>query len=271
VTRLPSKRGRLYLGALYDFLQKNQIEKANILPAVHSTEAYFIKKFMKTGQIQPNPCKFFGGEKLSYFFVGRPAFKRTFDHEPDYWELPMCFVVDYHALSKKRIFPFDTGAFKSGLYPPFISMMDIDDFAVQNDRDAAEKIIGTFFGTNRSYFRLKNRGAADFESRFDVGILEEEIKALHKLVTLKDNAVDDRRFSIEIQVDRELELTKDKVMAVVLPETYIENSQVVKYIEKTLDAAILTYPIYPLKKDYYYYAIYEKVDHFFNQRGLYRV
>jgi hypothetical protein len=31
--------------ALFDFLQKNQIEKGNLLPAVHSTEAYFIKKF----------------------------------------------------------------------------------------------------------------------------------------------------------------------------------------------------------------------------------
>jgi hypothetical protein len=73
--------------ALFDFLQKNQIEKGRLLPAVHSTEAYFIKKFIKTGRIEPQTCKFFDGEKLSYFFIGRPAFKRTYDTEPDYWEL----------------------------------------------------------------------------------------------------------------------------------------------------------------------------------------
>jgi hypothetical protein len=50
------------------------------------------------------------------------------------------------------------------------------------------------------------------------------------------------------QVDRELALEKDKVIAVVIPEKYIECSAVVTYIEKTLEAAILTYPIFPLKK-----------------------
>ena len=173
--------------ALFDFLQKNQIEKGNLLPAVHSTEAYFIKKFMKTGRIEPQSCKFFGGEKLSYFFLGRPAFKRTYDGEPDYWELPMCFIVQYEAIRRKRMFPFDTGAFKSGLYPEFISMMEVEEFEVQSDSEAAEKIVGTFFGTNRNYFLLKSRAKGDFEARFDVGILEEEIRALYKLVTLKDS------------------------------------------------------------------------------------
>src|SRR5262249_43016145 len=63
------QRGR-EMGALYDFLQKNQIQKGNTLPAMHSTEAYFIKKFMSTGRIETHTCKYFDGEKLSYFFVG---------------------------------------------------------------------------------------------------------------------------------------------------------------------------------------------------------
>src|SRR6185437_720453 len=254
-------KGDLEMSALFDFLQKNQIEKGRLLPAVHSTEAYFIKKFMKTGRIEPQTCKFFAGEKLSYFFLGRPAFKRSYDAEPDYWELPMCFIVQYEAVRQKRTFPFDSGAFKSGLYPQFISMMDIDEFDVQKDVAAPEKIIGTFFGTNRNYFLLKTRAKGDFEGRFDVGVLEEEIKALHRLVTSKDNSVDDRRFAIELQTEHQLDLVSDNVLAVVLPESYIENPRVVSYVEDTLQAELITYPLYPLKKDYYYYAIYERVDH----------
>jgi hypothetical protein len=231
------------MAALFDFLQKNQIEKANSLPAIHSTEAYFIKKFMKTGRIEPQSCKFFGGEKLSYFFVGRPAFKRSLDHEPDYWELPMCFVVQYTAIARKRVFPFDTGAFKSGLYPSFISMMEIEEFEIQKDGESAEKLIGTFFGTNRAYYTLKSRGKGDFEARFDVGVLEEEIKALHKLITVKDNRTDDRRFAIEVQSDRQFDLVKDSVLAVVLPEAYIEDPKVVRYVEEALEAELITYPL----------------------------
>jgi hypothetical protein len=259
------------VSALFDFLQKNQIEKATALPAVHSTEAYFIKKFMASGRIQPSPCNFFAGEKLSYFFVGRPAFKRSADLESEYWELPICFIVDYRAIKRKRVFPFDSGAFKAGHYPKFIEMMDLNDFAVERDSEAAEKIIGTFFGTNKSYYLLKSRGPADFESRFDVGVLDEEVKALHKLITLKHSALDDRRFAIELQTEHDVALVKDQVLAIVLPESYIENSRVVRFIERDLNAKILTYPVYPLKKDYYYWAIYEKVDHFYKQAGFYRV
>jgi hypothetical protein len=257
--------------ALFEFLQKNQIEKSTALPAVHSTEAYFIKKFMASSRIEPSICKFFGGEKLSYFFVGRPAFKRNLDREPDYWELPICFIVDYRSIRRKRVFPFDSGAFKSGNYPSFISIMDLNEFALERDSEAVEKIVGTFFGTNRSYFMLKSRGQADFEARFDVGVLEEEVKALHKLITLKHEALDDRRFAIEIQTEHEFALVKDQVLAVVLPETYIENVRVVRFVERELNAKLLTYPLFPLKKDYYYYAIYERVDHFFRQAGFYRV
>ena len=169
------------------------------------------------------------------------------------------------------MFPFDTGAFKSGLYPEFISMMEVEEFEVQSDSEAAEKIVGTFFGTNRNYFLLKSRAKGDFEARFDVGILEEEIRALYKLVTLKDSKLDDRRFAIELQSDHQLELVSDNVLAVVLPEPYIEDPRVVSDVEDQLKAQMITYPLYPLRKDYYYYAIYEKVDHFFRSSGLYRV
>ena len=80
---------------------------------------------MSTGRIEPSACKFFAGEKLSYFFVGRPAFKRSIDREPDYWELPICFIVDYRSIRRKRVFPFDLGAFKNGDYPSFISIMEL--------------------------------------------------------------------------------------------------------------------------------------------------
>jgi hypothetical protein len=66
-------------------------------------------------------------------------------------------------------------------------------------------------------------------------------------------------------------LNSDNVLAVVLPEAYIEDPRVVSYVEDELEAELITYPLFPLKKDYYYYAIYEKVDHFFRASGFYRV
>jgi hypothetical protein len=259
------------MSALYDFLQKNQIERRPALPLVHSTEAYYIKRFMKSGAIAATNCKFFNGEKLSYFFLGRPAFKRFTHTKPEYWELPLCVIMDFSAFKPKRVYPFDSGAFKSNLYPNFIDMMDLENFEIAADPHGSEKIIGTFFANNRSYYHLKPRPASQFETQFDVEILEEEIKALHKLISFKQDKLDDRRFAIEMQSSHDVVLNRDQVLAVILPESYIESQPVVEYIERHLKASMITYPLFPLKKEFYYYTIYEKVETFFRQKGLFRV
>ena len=259
------------MSALFNFLQRNQIEQGRALPLVHSTEAYYIKKFMKTGRIAATRCTFFTKEDLSYFFVGRPAYKRLVDTEAEYWELPICFIIDFKAVQVKRIFPFDSGAFKSALYPSYISMMDLNEFEVGQDPHSVQKIVGTFFASNSKYFSLKPREKESFEAKFEVDVLNEEIKALHRLIGERNGKIDDRRFSIEIQSTKDTFLTPENVLAVVLPETYLENDEVLNYVESNLNATLITYPIYPLNKTYYYYAIYEKVQHFFKNRGLFDV
>ena len=259
------------MSSLFNFLQRNQIEQGRALPLVHSTEAYYIKQFMKTGKITTAPCKFFKKEKLSYFFVGRPAFKRPNENEVEYWELPIFLIVDFKTVKIKRIFPFDSGAFKRSLYPSYISIMELDEFEVARDPNSVEKLIGTFFTSNSKYFRLEPRSKQSFESKFDVEVLNEEVKALHLLIGDKRAKVDDRRFAIEVQSDQDMMLTSNSVLAVVLPEIYLGDPEVIKFIEEDLEALPITYPILPLNKNYYYQAIYTKVDQFFKDRRLFDV
>jgi len=51
----------------------------------------------------------------------------------------------------------------------------------------------------------------------------------------------------------------------------LENRQLINQIEKQLNATILSYAIYPLNVSQYYYAIYERVEAFYRERGLYNV
>jgi hypothetical protein len=150
-------------------------------------------------------------------------------------------------------------------------MMDVSQFEVSSDGMAAQKLIGTFFADSRRYYRLNARPRDQFENYFDVDVLNEEIKALHKLISFKDGKVDDRRFAIEIQSDEDLLLNTNSLIAIVMPETYVENQTLFKHIKNVLKASIITYPIYPLKKEYYYYAIYEKVELFLKTNGHFNV
>ena len=119
--------------ALSQFLERNQITKARPLPLVHTTETYYLKKIVETGQIKAQRCNVFMGENLSYSFVGRAAYKCDSQQEAEYWELPTCLVFDFFIQGAKRILPIDSGAFSAKRYPNFINMMDLQDFDVGGD------------------------------------------------------------------------------------------------------------------------------------------
>jgi hypothetical protein len=259
------------MGSLLDFLQKNQILTARELPLCHSTEAYYLKQFKKTGKILATSCNVFKGENLSYFFVGRPAFKRSLGHEPEYWELPVCVLMAFDSFIPKRVYPFDSGAFAAQKYPSFINMMKMDEFEVAADTQAAQKIMGTFFSSSRNYYGLKARPQSSFESLFDVDVLEEEVRAVHRLIGIKNEKVDDRRFAIEFQSGGDVELTPDSVLAIVAPETYLENDTLRRYVVDTLKASFLTYETHPLNKDAYYMSIYINVSEFLKTKGYFDV
>jgi hypothetical protein len=146
--------------------------------------------------------------------------------------------------------------------------MDMADFEVGQETEAPHKIIGTFFGTARNYYRLAARPKEQFENKFDVEVLDEEMRALHKLIMAKDKKFDDRRFAIEMQFEHDVDLNSKKPLLAIMPETYLEDDAYIQKI-RALGAEVLTYPVYPLRKAYFYYAIYEKLDQFYATRGYY--
>lgn len=248
------------------FLQRNSIKTAQGLPLVHSATAYTVRKIVETKQIvSREECKVFAGEKINYFFVGRPAYKKQYEIEGDYWELPACVILEYGSIPIKRIFPFDTGAFD--LYPDFIKIMERSSFEATNTSQAIERLIGSFFISPSAYFKLRPRSSSDFERRFNIGVLDEEIKALYKLILSKSGKYDDRRFSIEVQSDPIIALTNN-VLAVVFPEEYCESKEYMKWVTSDLNATAVPYQTFPLKKEFYYYAMYEAVLKFYQDRGM---
>jgi hypothetical protein len=253
--------------ALGRFLSRNTIESSDGLPLVHSTSAHAVKNVLASGQLLPEPCDVFLGESLSYFFYGRPSFKKPADSQiARLWEMPSALIFEYDAVKAKRIYPFDSGAFKGGRYPSFINMMDLDDYKVTAP-DAPHKLVGTFFGTPGRYFRLKPRERSNFMRDFEVDIIDDEIMALHDVILSYSENVDDRRFSIEVQSDAPVSVKNGKLLAVVFPEEYLDSDPYMTLLEAT-GAEPLTYPTYPLKNDVYYYQIYNCVFEFYKRRGF---
>jgi hypothetical protein len=253
------------------FIQSNKSTLAASLPLTHTTSAYFVQKILESRSITPRPCDVYLGEKLSYFFVGRPAYKAP-NKDSMHWELPSCVITKFHKSRPKRILPFDSGAFSKGFLPNYTSSFDLEDFYLENDLTSVQKYIGTFFGNSISYFNGTPKPKASFLTTHGIMPTEAPIHALLSLINGEKIAreLDERRSSIECQFDVEIKVESGEIIAVILPEIYLDDNDFVKRIE--LDGIdLITYPIMPINSEYYYFALYERCFNYYKQNGHFDV
>jgi hypothetical protein len=226
---------------------------------------------MNANKLIATECTVFKPDKLSYFFVGRPAYKyKSTDDEAEYWELPCCFIFDFSVVTGiKRIFPFDSGAFRDGLFPPYINQIPLEHYESSEAPDAPSKIIGAFFGDAKSYFALAPKSETSFNAEFSPGVFDAELKALHRLSREKSpKKFDDRRLTIEMQSTDDLDLRVTNPLAVIAPSPYFDDPSFLAHVEYTWKAVPLPYPTFSLSVNQYYSSIYERVDSFYKTLGL---
>ncbi|WP_235770602.1 hypothetical protein [Rhizobium alarense] len=215
-------------------------------------------------------CDVFKSDELLYFFVGRPAYKKEAVMEGEYWELPSCIIFDFEISTAKRVFPFDTGAFSAKRYPNYISIMSLDDFEINPSESEVQRAIGAFFNSSRDYYRLNPISPEKFESLHDIDATEEEVLALHRLIQDRSKRFDDRRFSLEIQFSESFNFREKKPIFAIFPEIYMTSDSFRSWID-LYGIELETYPYYPMRRDYYYSSIYEKIDKYYRDRGFYEI
>lgn len=256
--------------ALSAFLARNSVTPSEELPLVHTTRSYNLRLIFDGDNLEPQPCDVFEGDDLNYFFVGRPAYKYHSDSgTAEHWELPCCFIFEAASVGPvKRVFPFDSGAFNSRRYPSYINSMSMSEFEV-NGYDAVGKIIGSFFGSAKRYFDLKPKSDTDFKTEYSITAFDAEIMATLKLASeTTPNTFDDRRLCIEVQSEEPVTLTGSKMLAVVLPEIYLDEDGVRDRIQNVWGAEPIGYQMFSLNVASYHGMIYNEILKFYERRGL---
>ncbi|AJD50992.1 hypothetical protein TH3_04350 [Thalassospira xiamenensis M-5 = DSM 17429] len=211
-------------------------------------------------------------DKLNYFFVGRPSYKYIAQGvEGAHWEFPSCFIFEFESIGDiKRIFPFDSGAFSKGMYPDYIKNIEIENFMAGNDRSYPSKIIGAFFESPLKYFMLEAKEQQRFVAEYSVGPRDAELSALHRLASDKSlYGIDDRRFTIEVQSQEDVDLKIKSPIAVIFPHQYLLDDELVGIIKDVWKSKIITYKTYSLNLDNIYGNIYSKVDDIYQGMGIF--
>lgn len=256
--------------ALERFLMRNTIQEVPPLPLVHSTQAALLKQFVARNAIIPAWCDVFKRE-ASYFFVGRPAYKKKLhDEEIGYWQLPVCFIFEFDAVPGiDTVYPFDTGAHAQKRMPEFVQMFEREEYRVPASRTGVSRLIGSVFADALDYFRLQPKPRRQFNSEFSLGVFDEEIHALHMLASSRrTERLDDRRLCVEVQTKEIVSLDQRGLLAVVCPNAYLDDPTFLKHVETVWKAEPISYPVLPLSYDNYVGNIYEKVFSYYRSRGL---
>lgn len=252
-----------------EFLLRNSVEKSDRLPFVHTTQAFKLRSIMEKGVIEAQACDVFRDEKLNYLFVGRPAYKYQMDCSSDeFWLFPTVFIFDIPDIRAKRIFPFDSGGFSKGSMPGFIDCMDLGFFDAASVSDAPERIMGAFFGNALNYINFHGLSTERFSEKIELSPLDAEMHALHKLaMDSKKPAFDDRQFTIEVQTEDSIDLKGKNLLAVVLPANYLDDERVTEFFQKK-GVQLLSYDLAPIEPKMHFYAVYDRVKTFYQERNL---
>ncbi|MGY2849110.1 hypothetical protein BSN85_12070 [Bradyrhizobium brasilense] len=254
---------------LKDFLKNSNLAVPKSPPWVHSTPSARLFDIVQQEKLLAVKCSIFKGEKLCYLFVGRAAYKTRDTLNPEPWQLPSVFVMRFNTPPPlKRIHPFDSGAFKTGRMPDYLTTFGLDDFNVGSDQDQIGRLISLYFDTPRRYV---DRNALDQEKLKDEHLLNmshAKILAVSKLYNEgATKNCDDRAAAIELQVEQDIPLKKENLLGVVIPEEYLRTPGVRESI-LTLTNIIETYRLLPLKLSQHYGLVYDCVESVYKRAGI---
>jgi hypothetical protein len=256
--------------SLREFLEKAQVGTASKLPWLHTTQAGHLPGIIGSGRIAAMPCNVFRGEKLTYLFVGRPAYKYQLEPgETPYWMLPTVFVVRFQTDPKiKRLFPFDSGAFTSKRLPDYVTFFGREAFELAPERESIGRVVSAFFGDDLSYVKRHPRHAQKLNDEYNLTPRHAAVQAVTRLYEEKSaEGFDDRAAAIEVQLEGDISLTPENLLGVVLPEEYKRDREMIKIV-RGITPRIEFYEAFPISGNNYFSAVYGAVNAIYRKAGI---
>lgn len=236
------------------------------LPLVHATKSSKLLSILSNKEISTTKCDTFTNEDLAYFFLGRPAYRKVIE-SPKEWELPTVLIFESACLlNKKRVYPFDSGAFLGGRLPSFITDFDESGYQVSQNASGADLIVEMFFGDDNRYYHGRSLGEEIIDKNNDLGINHSQIRALCSLYAEKSDKFDDRVLAIEFQTDQNVRLD-DKLLGAVLPLPYKQNAAIKAFFDD-INVLIESYDPYPINSEGYVAQVYNSVKNIYKKLGV---
>jgi hypothetical protein len=212
-----------------------------MLPLTHMTGAGDFQQIRAAESLAVTQCPDYN-EPLLYLFYGRPAYRPFPDEGPSWINdlRPVCVLLRPDALKQvARIAVVDTGALHRGLYKRHLGpAVRREDFELGEDLGEAASFVGAVFGSNLAYYLGRAR------NDLQAGPLDFAAQAYRSIITDRARAESDgRRATIEVHSSADIPLGKDTVLAVALPEEFLQDDKVLNLL-KHCECDVIPYDLY---------------------------
>ncbi len=150
----------------------------------------------------------------------------------------------------RRIFPFDTGAFANNRYEPWMDeRMGLHDFELTHLRDAPQRYVASFFGSNHNYLVLNPNTppVVSYAGHF-------EVDAMVSMLRDSDaRSADDRKLALELQLSKPVPSLVSFVKGLIVPRSVANAPYLQNFIANSGTVIdVKTYDLAPLRlaRDY---------------------
>lgn len=236
------------------------------LPLTHATGAVKFFEMLGGGSILAGSCDVYD-EELLYLFYGRPAYRPEIEvlstSDEGFRPISIILYPDIDT-AVARVVPIDTGAFSKGMFANHCpEALKKENFEIRFGVEAASRHVKAFFGNNKNYYLSRLRKDLSLDPT------QLAAKAYTSIQTnTGQTKSDDRRSTIEVQVSADILLNENTVMAVALPEAFLENDQLRELIVDKWQADPIPYDIYHDRPVHDVREILSKVKDYFVQKGF---
>lgn len=212
-----------------------------ILPLMHSTFGRRFISILDTNEVRVGRKDDILNKAVSFHFYGKPSyrpensglFSRTIESSL------FCLLLNpEHLPTPCSMLPFDSGGYAER-FSEICDRIELREFFLQPANDAPARLVAAFFGSNERYWFMKLRDGIENDiEQFDV-----HSASLVRLCTLAGPVpYDQRAFTIEIHYDCTITLTRDNLLAVVVPDVAEHNPELLDFASN-LDADIVPYKL----------------------------
>ncbi|MCF6128804.1 hypothetical protein L1S35_03915 [Flavobacterium sp. AS60] len=212
----------------------DEVDDLITLPLLHTCDAHALREILASMTLIPKLCDVFSLDLL-YTYYGLPSYRPNYDKattNPAYYMI--CIILESEKLNDfHKIYPFDSGAFEK--LPEmketfFHHNTKILDFELDSSISSAKKVIKTFYETNDNYLYHNPKTTKKF-SQFDF----EAISYSNLIGNQTNSKLDDRTSSIEIIFDKPINLNKETIKQIIIPNCFKDDTKITDLIKTNFD------------------------------------